>query len=264
MSSRVLIIGNGKWSKVLQRVLSELGVEHEVSTRDWAAKLSGITHSIIATPAEAHFTIANELIKQGIPTLIEKPAVITMAHAEVLAHHSKISGTPIFCHTPYLYHSIVERIKQNLKNSDSFSYHSYRANVEGGHKDGNSFINHGAHDLANLWYFGHKEEPTVKLIKNDGYKIMVDLVTNKGDARIITEEYADRKVRSICVEDEFGMQQFVNDSFYLEDGIVCPEYTVIDEPLKLSLTDFIMRTSAKCGIDFIKWSAKVLQLVKDI
>lgn len=270
MKSNTLLIGDGKWSKTLQRVLSTIGVNFKVATRDWESKLEGISHAIIATPAPTHFYIANKLLNHRIPTLIEKPAVLTLMHAEMLKQQSKATNTPLFCHTPYLYHPILEQMKLDIDESKllcpTFNYQSYRANIEGEHQDGNSFVNHAGHDLANLWHFGVKKEFKIHdvVIKNN--LINVTFFNSEGTFDITTGEQQPSKTRYIQATDDQDTLnvQFVGDQYYIKNGIIYPEYKVHYEPLQLSLIDFIRNTTAKCGIDFILWSAKVLQLMKDI
>ena len=52
-------------------------------------KRNQISHAIIATPSNLHFSYANILIKNSINILIEKPFVLKISHANNLINLSK-------------------------------------------------------------------------------------------------------------------------------------------------------------------------------
>lgn len=77
------IIGRGRWGNVYAETLTRMGVDFWQAGEFWQAKdaPAGI---IVASAAESHAGIAADLIRSGIPALIEKPLCLTAEYARFL------------------------------------------------------------------------------------------------------------------------------------------------------------------------------------
>lgn len=64
-----------------------------VATLDDALAMEGITGAVVATPAPSHKAIGQQLLAQGIPTLIEKPLALSEADANALVDAAKATQT---------------------------------------------------------------------------------------------------------------------------------------------------------------------------
>lgn len=264
---KVLIIGRGSWGKKLASVVQKLGHNPVVASRDWESKLEGVTHAVIASPAPSHAEIAQKLLKLDIDCLIEKPAALTKEQANLIRKASEESGAKVFCHTPYLYHNLNSKLIEKVNASSStYSYRSIRKNVEGNHADGNSFINHGCHDLANLWSIGARslELSYVSKLK-DSLTISLHNVAPEERCRrayITTGEFAERKTRYINIEkDKSTTYQLVDDKFLIKCSELDESLLPTENAIEYSLKDFIEFTHAPCDIEFIEWAAGIIETV---
>lgn len=100
---KVAVIGCGKWGKNLVRTFSKLGAlaaiadtsaetakamaaEFSVEAADWQAIINNpqIAGVVIASPAPYHAALAQEALKAGKHTYVEKPLALTMSDAKGL------------------------------------------------------------------------------------------------------------------------------------------------------------------------------------
>ena len=130
----------------------------------------------------------------------------------------------------------------------------------------NSFINLAAHDLANLWALGARnlELSYASVCKND-ITVSLHNITSEEICRrayITTGKLADRKTRYIYIEkDKAKSYQLVDDKFLIRCSELDETLLPSTNAIEYSLKDFIAFTHAPCDIEFIEWSAKLIETV---
>jgi len=119
------LFGRGKWGNNYYQLLRALD---GVSLRDVVTKDSGnlrevlrdpsIHCVVIATPPKTHFRFARAALKAGKHVLVEKPMVLRVRDAKVLAALVKKSGRTFMVGHQYLYNEDVRRIKKRIDSGE--------------------------------------------------------------------------------------------------------------------------------------------------
>ena len=104
------VVGAGRWGSVYSRTLTELGIEHTLG-RTWG-NCDGV---IVATPPETHFGIAKEVLRRGVPLLLEKPITLDPRQAWELV---KLGGIAFAGHTR-LYSPSWRKFKASLSHVEN-------------------------------------------------------------------------------------------------------------------------------------------------
>jgi predicted dehydrogenase len=123
-SSVLAIIGGGRWGTTIATVATEMklplrtvrvsrslaGVtDHVVADLGQLHRQYNVTAAIVANAARAHAETALQLIRAGIPVLVEKPMALTVGQARALviaADSYKVKLAPLLTvlHCKYFYH----------------------------------------------------------------------------------------------------------------------------------------------------------------
>lgn len=88
------------------------GVERCVA--DYRLVATDIDGMIVAVPHNLHVPIAGDLLRRGVPVLVEKPLATTVIEAERLIDTSRLSGTPLQVGHVYRHSRIARLVKRIL------------------------------------------------------------------------------------------------------------------------------------------------------
>lgn len=121
----------------------------EAITSRWADAV------VIATPANAHFEMAERCLLNGKHVLVEKPIATRVDHAERLVQVAEEKGVALMVGHTFLYNSGIRKIK-DLMAAESFGkayyLHATRTNMGPIRDDVNAIWDLGSHDIAILNY----------------------------------------------------------------------------------------------------------------
>lgn len=110
---------------------------------------------VIATPANAHFQMAERCLLSGKHVLVEKPIATRIDHAERLVQVAEEKGLALMVGHTFLYNAGIRKVKE-LMASDSFGkiyyLHATRTNMGPIREDVNAIWDLGSHDVAILNY----------------------------------------------------------------------------------------------------------------
>lgn len=132
----VVVFGFGGWGRNLARVFSELGalraiVDPSSARRAEAAQahatativgsaanalaLADITAAVVATPAETHFQVAQELLGAGLDVFVEKPLTTEVASAVELTRQADEAGRVLMVGHLLEYHPGYRRLVELVR-----------------------------------------------------------------------------------------------------------------------------------------------------
>lgn len=100
------IIGKGRWGFVYARTLARMGIGYRIDGSAWRESgwfSSGLDGAIIASAPASHFSIAEDLIKRGMPVLVEKPVSLNSQDARSLLHLAESKRAIAFAGNTRLY-----------------------------------------------------------------------------------------------------------------------------------------------------------------
>lgn len=250
---RFALIGNGPWSKTIQRLLSEMSIEYVVYTTNWVTDLNQAEEAfdavMVLTPAPTQVSIAKELIERGVMDIwLEKSAFINTAQVDSLKE------ARVYVNFPYYFHPAVNFIADNL--NQMVYYESIKDSVETGHRDGDPFRNHGVHDIFKLLFLD-QDLSNFEVTHRDN-KFVVE-----GDNFKITTRWGmPERVRSLIVKDS-------QSRFTLRDNTFLYNKTILNvcttNPLKDSLKEFVVSIATGKQSEWNKvYAYKVAQVLERI
>ncbi len=114
---KLALIGTGRWGKNIQRTLENISNVKLVAVADSAkearqvAKIKNLDGVVIATPGSTHASVALPFIRQGLPTLIEKPLTTSLVEAVRLQRAATKSGAIVFVGHIHLYNPAFRKAK---------------------------------------------------------------------------------------------------------------------------------------------------------
>jgi len=132
MHKKVCVIGAGRWGKNHIRTLDSIGAlagivdSNEQALRELgptypkAKTLNNLSDALacdfdgftVATPAETHVTIAEQIIKNNKHVLVEKPIALTATEARHLRDLAKTHSVNLMVGHVLLFHPAIQKIKQ--------------------------------------------------------------------------------------------------------------------------------------------------------
>jgi UDP-2-acetamido-3-amino-2,3-dideoxy-glucuronate N-acetyltransferase len=176
MAKKICVVGTGRWGKNHVRTLHELGVLGGIVETDeskqsqmeeqypeikvcsclkeaFAENFDGYT---VATPAHTHFHVAQEIIKQRKPLLVEKP--LTLKHAESceLKKLADQMDTCLMVGHVLLFHPAIQKIKELIQSGKigKLQYlYSNRLNLGTVRTEENILWSFAPHDIAIFQFF---------------------------------------------------------------------------------------------------------------
>jgi predicted dehydrogenase len=174
----IAIIGSGYWGINYVRVFSEIHDSKIVlvcdsnedrlravreryqligTSTNWEEAITSrwVDAVVIATPANAHFEMAERCLLAGKHVLVEKPIATRVDHAERLVQIAEEKGVVLMVGHTFLYNAGIRKVKE-LMSSDSFGkiyyLHATRTNMGPVREDVNAIWDLGSHDVAILNY----------------------------------------------------------------------------------------------------------------
>jgi predicted dehydrogenase len=174
----IAIIGSGYWGINYVRVFSETHDSKIVlvcdsnedrlravreryqligTSTNWEEAIASrwVDAVVIATPANAHFEMAQRCLLAGKHVLVEKPIATRVDHAERLVQVAAEKGVVLMVGHTFLYNAGIRKVKE-LMASDSFGkiyyLHATRTNMGPVREDVNAIWDLGSHDVAILNY----------------------------------------------------------------------------------------------------------------
>lgn len=174
----IAIIGSGYWGINYVRVFSEIHDSKIVlvcdanedrlravreryqligTSTNWEEAVSSrwVDAVVIATPANAHFEMAERCLLAGKHVLVEKPIATRVDHAERLVKLADEKRLALMVGHTFLYNAGIRKVKE-LMTSDSFGkihyLHATRTNMGPIREDVNAIWDLGSHDVAILNY----------------------------------------------------------------------------------------------------------------
>lgn len=153
---KLLLIGNGSWSKNYQKTLNEFDIQFDIGTREnWkqlaeSKKYQGV---IIATPPQSHIEIAHFCLSHDLPVIIEKPLCLSLNEI------SKIEGfsAPILVNHIHLFSPYYQFLKSYISQFQILKIDSFGFG-NGPVRDYSSLYNYGSHDLSMIFDLCNKQE----------------------------------------------------------------------------------------------------------
>ena len=73
---------------------------------------------VVATPAETHFDLAQQIIELGKPLLVEKPLALTLAEATWLKESAQEKGVNLMVGHLLLFHPAIRKLKQLIQQGE--------------------------------------------------------------------------------------------------------------------------------------------------
>jgi UDP-2-acetamido-3-amino-2,3-dideoxy-glucuronate N-acetyltransferase len=176
MDKKICVIGAGRWGKNHIKTLHNLGclagiVEADEDTLQKfsemypeAAVFSNVKEAIagdfdgftVATPAETHHDIAEFILKNKKPVLVEKPIALTAAQAHNLKQVAEENGVNLMVGHVLLFHPAIRKIKQMILDGKigKLEYiYSNRLNLGTVRKEENILWSFAPHDISIFQYF---------------------------------------------------------------------------------------------------------------
>ncbi len=167
---RIGLIGAGKWGvnyiKTIESIegieLKKIACKNSIKTKksffsryDFTDNWKEVVESkeidaiIIATPPKMHYEITSSCIKNGKPTIVEKPLTLCLKDSESLILLAKKHKINIKVNHIYLYHPVFRFLKKNIsKEFNLKSVHSLSGNFGPFRKDVTPLWDWGPHDVA--------------------------------------------------------------------------------------------------------------------
>ena len=176
MNKKCICVGGaGSWGKNHIRTLNELGALAGIveTSQNHKAKIQtdyqdikffnnirgaieyGFDGFTVATPAETHFEIGNQLLTAGYPVLIEKPLALNTQDAKTLVEISENNHVTLMVGHLLLFHPAIQKIKEllSLGRIGSLQYiYSNRLNLGTVRTEENVFWSFAPHDISIFQY----------------------------------------------------------------------------------------------------------------
>jgi UDP-2-acetamido-3-amino-2,3-dideoxy-glucuronate N-acetyltransferase len=172
---RVCVVGAGKWGRNHIKALNDLGclsgiVESNETVLKELAKhyphakaFSDVQLSfkesfdgyVVATPAETHFRIAEQIIKNKKPVLVEKPITLTAKDAVELRNLAEQNRVNLMVGHLMLFHPALRKIKEWIESGKigKLQYlYSNRLNLGTVRKEENILWSFAPHDISIFQY----------------------------------------------------------------------------------------------------------------
>lgn len=303
---RLGLIGCGKWGANYLKTIEKIdGVEIGLIacksmnnkrnlknvyylTDNWhdVVNSSNIDGIIIATPPNMHYKIASEAIKNGKPTIVEKPLTLNAREANNLFSLSLVNRVNVRVNHVYLYHPMYRFFKKYIGNFDNLksicslsgNYGPFRENIS-------SLWDWAPHDIAmcldvlgempiNINAKFSKQEFD-KDNKYDMSNISMHLrFNNDVDAYINTGNIMECKKRYFKLN--FEKKAYIFDpisSFYIQEEVnskvkeikLHNGFDFKESPLEILLKDFLKDiNSRKFQVEDLKLSKNVIKIIESI
>ena len=172
---RICVIGAGNWGKNHIRTLNGLSALAGIVEADQIHKAkiqadypgieffnsirSAMEYSFdgftVATPAETHFEIGQQLLAAGYPVLIEKPLALNVTDAKTLVEKAEKKNVTLMVGHLLLFHTAIQKIKEILNSGriGSLQYiYSNRLNLGTVRAEENVFWSFAPHDISIFQY----------------------------------------------------------------------------------------------------------------
>jgi UDP-2-acetamido-3-amino-2,3-dideoxy-glucuronate N-acetyltransferase len=181
----IAVIGSGYWGRNLIRNYYEIGGLKLICDKDETV-LSGLLKQypgieacvalnevlsrddihgiVIATPAETHFTMAQEAILAGKHVYVEKPLVLREDEGQQLIHLARDRGLVLMVGHLLQYHPVFVRLKDLVKNGElgRINYiYSHRLNLGKIRREENILWSFAPHDISMILALAGEEPEAV-------------------------------------------------------------------------------------------------------
>ena len=176
MSRQICVVGAGRWGKNHVRTLQGLGalggvVETSAERREWLKEeFSGIKTFAtleealkedfdgftVATPAETHFKVAEQILEAKKHVLVEKPIALHAFEARKLASLAKRNKCQLMVGHVLLFHPAIQKIKALIEEDKigKLQYiYSNRLNLGTVRTEENILWSFAPHDISIFQYF---------------------------------------------------------------------------------------------------------------
>ncbi len=179
MGKRICVVGVGRWGKNHVKTLQGLNalggiVEADEEKQEqlksqygdipiygnlnetFKDQFDGYT---VATPAQTHYSVGKEILRQRKPVLIEKPMALTVAEAKELKQMADQLNVPLMVGHVLLFHPAIQKIKELVQNEKigRLQYlYSNRLNLGTVRKEENILWSFAPHDIAIFQYLIEK------------------------------------------------------------------------------------------------------------
>jgi UDP-2-acetamido-3-amino-2,3-dideoxy-glucuronate N-acetyltransferase len=168
---KVCVIGAGRWGRNHIKTLHDMGflggiVEKSAKVRKEMAVQypdketfedlkqalqKGFDGYVVATPAETHFAIAEEILKNKKHVLVEKPITLTAKDAVILSNLAEKNRVNLMVGHVMLFHPAIRKIKELIENGKigKLEYiYSNRLNLGTVRKEENILWSFAPHDIS--------------------------------------------------------------------------------------------------------------------
>jgi len=167
---KVIVIGAGAWGQNICKTLKSLGALAAIVDADearratltetfevpvygsWDEVPAGTAEAVaIATPAPAHYEVALQTLRAGLPTFVEKPVTLSAQEAEHLADEAEKAGVTLMVGHLLLFQPAAAFLKEQIENGslgELRSIHVRRASLGRARNVENVLWSLGVHDVA--------------------------------------------------------------------------------------------------------------------
>lgn len=138
MDKRICVVGGGQWGANHITTLARLGClagvvdlnpdalrKHQRSfpqLETFESLLGALDTQfdgfIVATPAETHFDLAQQIIESGKPLLVEKPLALTLTEANRLKESAQEKGVNLMVGHLLLFHPAIRKLKELIRQGE--------------------------------------------------------------------------------------------------------------------------------------------------
>ncbi len=138
MDKKICVVGGGRWGINHINTLDKLGCLAGVVDLDsvslqnhqerfpqirtfeslTAALDAQFDGFVVATPAETHFNLAQQIIGRGKPLLVEKPLALTLAEATQPKESAEENGVNLMVGHLLLFHPAIQKLKQLIQHGE--------------------------------------------------------------------------------------------------------------------------------------------------
>jgi len=228
------IIGRGYWGDVYSKTLRKMHIPHWQAGRDWKDRSADAV--IIASSPESHYSIAKQLICDGVPVVIEKPVCLESSRVKKLLKLARYRNVTVFTGHTHLFSPEWRELKKQVKDVKEI-------NSQSG----------GPCKLAPLWDWGpHDVSMCIDLLGKP------KLVNSHGNyLRLGWEKaFANIKLSRIKTERRFDV-----------DGVTYSIHGTIPTPLEVLITEFLasvadVQGSGIADVDGLELAVKVVEVLE--
>ncbi len=175
MSTKICVIGGGRWGKNHIRTLHQLNCLGAIVDtdndrlnfllKDYPVKgynnfedavNDGYDGYVVATPASVHYKIGKYLLSRGLNVLVEKPMTLSVKDSEDLVKTANKNNGNLMVGHVLLFHPAIIKIKELLDTGaigDLYYMYSTRLNLGTVRTEENVFWSFAPHDISILNYF---------------------------------------------------------------------------------------------------------------